>query len=147
MYQIWCQIKSLITPIQHWVMFGFEKNLTLQKRLLAAACGTLIYKCASTSLCEETIKKLPAYLLALLCSSIQRKFGTNIQKITMTPGNLTYSCTKVFMSQNYHMATCPSETTYQGKVTVNSLGLAAGFLHSNVKVQQIAISFGPEASS
>lgn len=81
--------------------------------------------------------KLSTYLFALLCSFIQRKFGTNIQKITMTPRNtkiLNIAAPKVFMSCNYHMATSPSATIYWGKVTVSSSGLAAGLLHSNDKL-------------
>lgn len=81
--------------------------------------------------------KLSTYLFALLCGSIQRKFGTNIQKITMTPRNtkiLNIAAPKVFMSCNSLMATSPSATIYWGKVTVNSSGLAAGLLHSNDKL-------------
>lgn len=59
---------------------------------------------------------------------------------------LRIAAPKVFMSHNYHTAACSSETTHQGKATVNSLGLAAGLLHSNVKVQQIVISCSTEAS-
>lgn len=116
-----------------------------KKGLLAANYGTLIYKCASVH--EDTIKKLSTYLFALLCYYIHRKFGTNIQKITMTPGNTTVShiaAPKVFMSHDCHTATCPSAATYPAKVTVNSLGLAPGLLHSNAKLQHILIACSPE---
>lgn len=74
---------------------------------------------------EETIKKLSTYLLALLCSCMQRKFGIDIQKITMTPANakiLHIAAPEVFVSYSYPMAKCTSAATSKGKVIVNGRG-------------------------
>lgn len=51
------------------------------------------------------------------------------------------------MSHNYHRGLCPSAAPTRGKVTVNIFELAAGVLHSNAKLQQIAISCSPGAAS
>lgn len=67
----------------------------------------------------------------------------------MTPrNNITLHIVepKMFMSHNYHMATCPAAAAHRGKVILNSFGLAPGLLHSNVKLHQTVISCSPEAS-
>ena len=95
-----------------------ETNWHHKKSLPAAACGKPIYKHASVSLGEETTE-LSTYLLALLRTCIQRKFGVDIQKITMTPTNAKVShiaAPEVCVLHKSHMARCTSAAIYQEKL-------------------------------